>query len=312
MKTVLITGASGLIGRELTGKLLSKGFCVIGTDKTVSPYSGQPNFSFIQCDITDKQKIIGVIEGSKIDALVHLACSVDNDISNVVTDKEVSASHAVDKYLYKAVANSGITDVILLSTSKVYAPPKGREPIREESPAKPSSNYAKMKLDAEKTMLSVFKKTDIKEIIVRVAPIYTKEYYQNLHDLIFSKKEQVAFLCRDGGYGLTFCNLYNLVDFIRGILSQDENSPHYHGVYNICDARIITAKEVVEFERKFHRLGAVIQMGGLAAAKALTGGRSAKQDYNYIDSSVLTVNNFVDSTKAQRFAPFRWKLDNTK
>ena len=67
MKTVLVTGASGLIGRELTSVLLQKGYKVIGTDKNASPFAGQPNFSFIQSDIVDKGKLGSVFEGSQIE-----------------------------------------------------------------------------------------------------------------------------------------------------------------------------------------------------------------------------------------------------
>lgn len=313
MKTVLITGASGFIGRELTGALLAKGYNVIGTDKAVSPYSGQPNFSFIQCDITDKNKIIGVIEGSKIDALIHLACSVDNDFPSVITDKEMNISKQVDKYLFKAVMTSDITDIILLSTSKIYALPKTRELIRETTAEKPVTNYAKMKYDTEKAMYACTRKTDIKEVIMRVAPVYSKNYIQNLHDKIFDPKDQVAFLYRDGNYGFSFCNVYNLVDFIRGVLTQDENY-QYQGVYNVCDTRPITAQDIVEFEREFHRLGAVVQknISAEAVKATLTMGKQAKQDYRFVDPTTIMNNNYLDNTKAQRIATFRWKLANTK
>ena len=62
MKTVFITGASGLIGRELTKVLLSRGYNVIGTDSKQSEFVGQPNYSFVQCAITDKAKISSILE----------------------------------------------------------------------------------------------------------------------------------------------------------------------------------------------------------------------------------------------------------
>ena len=57
MKTIFITGASGLIGTEMTEVLLAKGYNVIGTDKDPSVFMGKPNFSFVQANIEDKDKI---------------------------------------------------------------------------------------------------------------------------------------------------------------------------------------------------------------------------------------------------------------
>ncbi len=46
MKTVFITGASGLMGAELTDTLLSKGYNVIGTDNKPNSFVGNQNYEF--------------------------------------------------------------------------------------------------------------------------------------------------------------------------------------------------------------------------------------------------------------------------
>ena len=86
MKTILITGASGFIGREVTGALLQKGHNIIGTDVKASPFIGQPNFNFLQTSIIDKGKILPLLESGKLDAVIHLACSCDNDLDGIITD----------------------------------------------------------------------------------------------------------------------------------------------------------------------------------------------------------------------------------
>ena len=315
MKTVLVTGASGLIGRELTSVLLQKGYKVIGTDKNASPFAGQPNFSFIQSDIVDKGKLGSVFEGSQIDALVHLACSADNDYSTIIDDKEMNDCRSVDKYLYKLAISTGVKDIILLSTTQVYAPQKTREPIRETADEKPISNYAKMKSDSEKEFVTLIKKSNsTKGVIMRVAPIYTRNYVENLHARVFDPKDQVAFLYREGEYNFSFCCLYNVLDFITGILGQD-GSYQYQGIYNVCDSRPITARQIVEFEREFHHLGAVIQrnFGADTVKNALTSaGKRPKVDYRYVDLATILNNIFYDNTKAQRISTFRWNLSNTK
>ena len=145
MKTILVTGAAGMIGKAVVEMLLSKGYNVIATDKAPDPFGGTDNLSYIQCPITDKEKITGILNGSKVDILLHLACTVDNDFPAVLSSEEEKESAAVDKYLYKAAVSANLSDIMMISTHLIYAPQKTREPIRESMAEKPSSIYADRK-----------------------------------------------------------------------------------------------------------------------------------------------------------------------
>ena len=154
MKTIFVTGAAGMIGKAVVEMLLQKGYNVIGTDTAPAPFEDNQNFSFVQCSITDKEKITGVLNGSKIDMLIHLACTVDNDFPDVLSSDEEKTSAAVDKYLYKAAEAAGVADILMLSTHQIYAPQRTREPIREAAAERPSSIYAKLKADSEKALVT--------------------------------------------------------------------------------------------------------------------------------------------------------------
>ena len=312
MKTVMVTGASGLIGSGLSEALLAKGFKVVGIDNTPSSSVGNPNFVFVQAAIDDKDAVTRAMTENKIDALVHTACSVDNDLPNIITSAHEKQAAAVDKYLYKNAVTAGVSDIILLSTHQIYAVPKSREPIRETADEKPSSDYAKMKYDSEKALAKVIKSSgSCKGVIARVCPIYTKTYVPNLHSKIFDPKDNCSYIYGYGDYGFTFCCLYNFIDFVLGILTVS-GGINYQGVYNVCDTKPILAKEIVEFERTFHKLGAVIQRNYSVVKSIAFGNKDAKIDYRYNDQSIVCSNISYDNTKAQRISTFRWKLSNTK
>ncbi|MDE7301937.1 MAG: NAD(P)-dependent oxidoreductase [Oscillospiraceae bacterium] len=315
MKTVLITGASGLMGSELALALLEKGFNVVGVDNTPGAGTDNPNYTFVQAAVDNKDAVIRAMNENNIDALVHLACTVDNDLPNVITSAHEKQSAAVDKYLYKSAIAAGASDVILVSTHQVYASQKSREPIRETADEKPTTAYGKMKYESEKAMAKEIKKaSSAKGVIARVCPIYTKDYAPNLHARIFDPKDSCSYIYGYGDYGFSFCCLFNLVDFIIGILTVS-GGINYQGVYNVCDSKPILAKEIVEFERQYHKLGAVIQRnyGSDAVKSALAfGSKNAKIDYRYNDLSTVCSNISYDNTKAQRISTFRWKLSNTK
>ncbi|MFT3950556.1 MAG: NAD(P)-dependent oxidoreductase [Oscillospiraceae bacterium] len=310
MATVFVTGASGMIGMYLTSSLLHKGHRVFGVDNKTNDFVGtNPNYTFVQCDITDKSTVSGIIESNKIDSVVHLACSVDNDIDSYVTDDEIKNSKLADKYLYKSAVDASVKNFVLLSTTHVYGVVKGREPIRETTPEKGSSNYIDIKMAAEAALYKEVKKSDMVPVIVRVAPVYTAEYTQNLRDRVYDPKDDVAFVVNDGEYGFSFCCVFNLIDFINGIIAIP--SGRYEGIYNVCDTRPTTAREIVDYERAHHRIGAVIQKT-LSGISLPIGKQRAKTDYRYVDFSNLLSNWHYDNTKAQRISTFRWKLSNTK
>jgi len=318
VKTVFVTGASGLIGSACVELLLQKGFNVVGIDNSPQPFEHE-NFTFVECSIDDKDKITDILNNKGVDALVHLACSVDNDFPDVLTAAEEKLSAAVDKYIFKAAVSAGVKDVFMLSTHQMYAVQKTREPItiiRETAPEKPSTNYAKIKDSSEKAINAALKKTDkTKGIIMRVCPVYTKDFVDNLKSKIYDPKDECAFVYGYGDYSYSFTCVYNIADFIYGVLTCQPGIS-YQGIYNVCDSKPIAAKDIVETLRADHKIGAVVQrnygIDAIKGAAAIFASKSAKTDYRYNDLSVACSNISYDNTKAQRISTFRWKLSNTK
>ena len=315
MKTILVTGAAGMIGKAVTEMLLSKGYNVSATDNAPDPFGEQENLTYTQCPVTDKDRITGLINSSRADVLIHLACTVDNDFPDVLSSEEEKVSAAVDKYLFKAAVSANFKDIMMISTHQIYAPQKSREPIRETMPEKPSTLYAKIKSDSEKTLSASLKKGDTKGVIMRVCPVYTKDFTDNLKAKVYDPKDGCAFVYGYGDYGYTFTCLYNIVDFINGILTCPSGIS-YPGIYNVCDSKPIQAKEIVEVLRNDHKIGAVMSRNyssdAVKGATFLFGSKASKTDYRYNEVGIACSNISYDNTKAQRISTFRWKLSNTK
>jgi UDP-glucose 4-epimerase len=298
-----------MIGNAVVESLLNKKHKVFGFDNKTNDLVGtNPNYEFLQGDITNKNVVSDFLINNAIDVVVHLANTVDNDIDAYITDAEMKRSKQCDKYLYDVAVKAGCTSIIILSTTQVYGIQKGREPIRETFPDKGISNYTNMKLDSEKALMKATKKSRTVPVIARLAPIYHSEYTQNLHTRVFDTKENVAYIYKEGEYGFSFCCLYNLVDFINGIINVPEG--RYEGIYNVADTRTITAAEIIAYEKKKYRIGAVVQKNPSVVLAVNKG--QMRTDYRYFDPTFTFYNWNIDNTKARRISTFRWNLSNTK
>jgi len=319
MKTVLVTGGCGLIGQHVCSGLLKRDCTVIAADKEPGEYNdGKAGYTFIQVDPTDKKAYAEIFANHDFDTVIHLACTVDNDFGPIITDKEVMQSKLCDKFMYAYAVDAGVKEFVMISTSQVYELLKSREPIREDDLLNPKTNYAEMKFESEKALAKeVKRKPDIIAAILRVAPVYTKNFTDNLVAKITDPKSKSLFVYGSGTYGFQFCCVHNLVDFMLCFLSSAKDAT-YTGVYNISDKNIITASEIISFMREHHRLGVVLQRSAgkdsLASFvfRKIGVNQEFKTNYRYLDLQTITNNNMLDTTKATKIMTLKWNISNTK
>ncbi len=318
MKKVLVTGGCGLIGQHICSGLLKKGYEVIAVDAKEGFYNtGKLHYSFIQSEITDKNKYSEIFDNNEINIVIHAACTVDNDLGPIVTEKEVNDSKACDKFIYRyAMTTDSVEKFVLVSTDRVYEFPKTREPIREDADIKITSNYAAMKYASEKALISEMQHhKDVMVCITRVAPVYTLNFTDNLVAKLTDPKDGTKFVYGKGQYGFQFCCVHNLVDFILCFVKNAEDM-QFAGIYNVCDKMATTAADIISFMREHHSLGTVLQKtpgGALSKIKGIFGGnKDEKTNYRYLDLSKVENNNLLDNTKAKKLVNFRWDIHNTK
>ena len=154
---ILVTGAAGFIGANITEKLLSEGHSVVGVDNLndyydvslkqarLSKIQAHPDFTFKECDIVDRRVMSQLFESNLFDVVVHLAAqagvrhSIDNPQSyidsNLVGFGNVLEGCRLNK----------IEHLVYASSSSVYA---GNDnfPFNEKDPVDtPVSLYAATK-----------------------------------------------------------------------------------------------------------------------------------------------------------------------
>jgi CDP-paratose 2-epimerase len=152
MKTVLVTGSSGLIGSEAVAYFDRRGWRVVGVDNNMradffgpkgdttwnlSRLRGETkNFSHVQGDIRDRAAMKKLIEDARPDLIVHAAAQPSHDLAakRPFDDFDVNAVGTLNLLESTRQARDGaLCDpvFIFMSTNKVYGDVPNELPMKE-------------------------------------------------------------------------------------------------------------------------------------------------------------------------------------
>jgi nucleoside-diphosphate-sugar epimerase len=160
--SVLVTGASGFIGRHVTAYLSKKGFNVITTDLKGADLNG---------DLCDKVFVLDVLAKNRFDAVVHLAALTNIKMSL----QDPYQTHLVNDFgtlnLLEAASNKGVERFVYASSANVYGLPL-ELPVRESTPFNPRTPYDYSKVVGEYLVRSYAATKKIKTTILRSWKIF--------------------------------------------------------------------------------------------------------------------------------------------
>lgn len=115
MLNILLTGASGRLGRPMFAGLVAAGHSVVGTDLNPPP---DPPGRFIQADLMNADAVASLMDGR--DAVVHLG---NHSHPNVpIPDARLYLDNVtMNTHVFQAAADAGITRVVYSSSIQVIA-----------------------------------------------------------------------------------------------------------------------------------------------------------------------------------------------
>lgn len=228
MKKILVTGATGQIGRFLSKKLNKNKKIFIGLDII------QPkilNFPFIKVNLKDQNNFKEYQEElAGIDVLIHLASTV-NSSQDLTVEGIDSVNLNIHGTLNLLENLPNLKHISFASSYMVYGKPK-TNPINESHPTEPENIYGASKLLTEKILRVFSEKKNIDLTILRfmgiygiVAP-YVKQAIPSFIEKILNSENPIVF-----GTGNAKRNYIYVDDAINAILTSIDSK--YGGEYNI-------------------------------------------------------------------------------
>jgi len=142
---VLVTGASGFIGRFVVPALLTAGYNVRAAARR-TPVFAPPVEAATHGDLGAEVDWRPLIAG--VDFIVHLA-GIAHSGSGVAAARYDLVNHLATAALAEAARAAGVTRVVLVSTIRAQTGPRSDCVLTENDPPRPTDPYGRSKLAAE-------------------------------------------------------------------------------------------------------------------------------------------------------------------
>lgn len=161
MRTILVTGAAGFIGRHLCAALLARGDAVLGVDNFSASareaLPSHPNFTLDETDVADEAQCSRLCRS--VNAIVHLAAfsSVPRSLADPAQAQRDTEQSTLS--LLRAASDRVVARFVLASSSSIYGDTK-ELPVREDAAPAPKSPYAQAKLASEVHLRQAAPKVD--------------------------------------------------------------------------------------------------------------------------------------------------------
>src|SRR6478672_10650290 len=198
---VLVTGASGMLGRDLVLAAGNAGHDVVG-------------FGHTELDVTDRTLAEGKLEAERPDLVINAAAWTDVDGAEEAEEEAMAVNGTAAGHL-AAAAHAVGAGIVYVSTDYVFDGEKGAPYVESDQPA-PLSAYGRTKLAGEEAVVAANKR----HFIVRSAGLFGiggRNFVDTMLRLAATQSEVTVVRDQIGSPTYTWHLAYGIVRLIEGI-----------------------------------------------------------------------------------------------
>lgn len=258
MPNILITGAAGFIGSNLTDRLLQSGVHVTGIDNFNDFYSPvvkernladalkNPLFQLIRGDLNDSGLLDNLFGSRRFDAVVHLAARGGVRPSILDPMAYCRDNIAATVTLLEAMRKSGTTKLVFASSSSVYG--NRTETVFSETldVTRPISPYAATKSAAEQLCYTWHRLHGLHVVALRFFTVYGRRQRPDLAIAKFCEKILHIEPIPVFGDGQTVRDYTYIDDILDGIVAAIDYDQTPFEVINLGGGEPVSLAQMIE------------------------------------------------------------------
>ncbi len=274
MKTVLVTGANGFIGRILCAELLERKYAVRGVVRDSSNWDGGGSEVVKVKGIDATTEWADAIKG--VDAVIHLAARV-HVMSDTAADPLTefrSVNTVGTEHLARCAAASGVKRLVYVSSIKVNGEGTyNRQKFSETDLPAPQDPYAVSKWEAEQILHRVASETGMEVVIVRPPLVYGPGVKGNFAQMLgmIAKRVPLPFASVHNRRSLVYVG--NLAD---ALIACATHPAAIGQTYLVCDGEDVSTPDLLRHlasamgisSRLFPCPPALLRLAGKLAGKS--------------------------------------------
>lgn len=303
---ILITGAAGFIGFNLSKYLLEKNIKVFGIDNINNYYSRSlkldrikelkkfKKFSFKKIDIRNEKKLSIFLKKKKIDIIIHLAAQAGVRYS-LLNPTEFVQNNILGFYnVINLAKKNNIKKIFYASSSSVYGD-SNNFPLKENQIINPKNIYSLSKKNNEEMAEIFSKQFSIKLVGLRFFTIYGEwgrpdmflmKYLTSSFD-----RNKKFYLNNFGNHTRDFTYILDACEIIEKLIFSKKKQMK-HQIFNICsnnpiklldiinDLNRLTTKKPKIYRRKLQEADVIKTHGSNKKILSIIGNRKFKHIKN--------------------------------
>lgn len=241
MLKILITGATGFVGRSLVPVLIASGYDVLCAVSKKAVWLNAPQVIINRLELmTDWSDIlIGV------DVVIHLAAKVHVMKGNVPLEEFCKVNSDATKRLAEQAAQCGVKRFIFMSSIKVNGEFTIEGiPFTEDNGVDIDDPYGKSKLIAEQSLLELSQKTPMDVVILRPSLVFGPGVKANFLKMMSLVNKGVPLPFARINNKRSFIFIDNLVSAISAVINEPKAA---NQIYLVADNEAWSLSELLEF-----------------------------------------------------------------
>lgn len=298
-KTVIVTGANGMLATNIIERLLHEGYSVVATLRKGKKYRGEtaPGLEIVEADFKDASAMRPLV--ARCSRVIHVAAMTSQSCNDYALYRSVNAE--ASRRLADIAAECGVERFVYVSTANTIG--YGGDETRPMRYPFSDSFYARSKKEAEDSLLLLRGKLDI--VVVNPTFMIGKYGSERGSNRVFSMVRKSSLLvCPSGGK-----NVIDVAEAARGmVMAMEGGKPGEK--YLICGENYTYSelfRAIAEHEglhrRYLHIPDFVLKAAGLLGNMLSACG--LKVEFTMTNMKILTIKNYYNTDKASRDFGFK-------